>query len=175
MNNNYMVAESTLLTGHNFSFQATKDIQNGAIVGKGDLMTGEDSVYVALDDYSNGKYLVLNPAWSYDDSRISNQNEENFVNKTGIAFRVYSLEKDNKFKIYNIEEEFEIGDCVKYDPASEKYVVDTNSDLKVVDIENVGFPYCIGSIGVKVIGDDDNKYGYATGNRTIKYTIEKFK
>lgn len=175
MSNNYMVAESTLLTGHNFSFQATKDIQNGAIVGKGDLMTGEDSVYAALDDYSDGKYLVLNPAWDYNDSRVSNQNEENFVNKTGIAFRVYSIEKDNKFKIYNIEDEFRIGDCVKYDAVSEKYVIDADSDLKVVDIENVGFPYCIGSIGVKVTGDDDNKYGYATGNRTIKYTIEKFK
>lgn len=175
MSNNYMVAESTLLTGHNFSFQATKDIQNGAIVGKGDLMTGEDSVYAALDDYSDGKYLVLNPAWDYNDSRVSNQNEENFVNKTGIAFRAYSIEKDNKFKIYNIEDKFMIGDCVKYDAVSEKYVIDVDSDLKVVDIENVGFPYCIGSIGVKVIGDDDNKYGYATGNRTIKYTIEKFK
>ena len=98
MNNNYMVAESTLLTGHNFSFQATKDIQNGAIVGKGDLMTGEDSVYVALDDYSNGKYLVLNSAWGYDDSRISNQNEENFVNKT-INLRFITLKKNSRSEI----------------------------------------------------------------------------
>jgi len=171
-----MVAESTLLTcAHNFSFQATKDIQNGAIVGKGDLMTDEDSIYNALDDYSDGEYLVLNPAWSYDNTRIANQNEENFINKAGVSFRVYKLEKDNKFKIYNTPEKFKIGDFVKYDPISEKYVVDANSNFKVVDIENVGFPYCIGSIGAQVIGDEDNKYGYATGNRTIKYTIEKIK
>ena len=61
--NEYMVAESTLLTGARiFSLQSTKDIQNGAIVGKGDLVTGEKSVYTATDDYTNGMYLVVNPA-----------------------------------------------------------------------------------------------------------------
>ena len=92
MANNFMVAESTNLTGARiFSLQATKDIQNGVIVGKGDLVTGKDQIYTALDDYTDGMYLVLNPAWSYDDSKLVNQNEENYVNKSDKPFRVYRL------------------------------------------------------------------------------------
>ena len=115
MANSFMVAESTNLTGARiFSLQATKDIQNGAIVAKGDLVTGEKSVYKA-DDYTTGdKYLVLNPAWSYDNNRMTDQNEENYVNKAGVAFRAYKLEKDMKFKISNIAETFNIGDEIDF-------------------------------------------------------------
>lgn len=176
MDNKYMVAESTLLTNARiFSMQSTKDLQNGAIVGKGELMTGEDQIYTALDDYVDGEYLVLNPAWSYKGDSIVNQNEENYVNKAGRAFRAYRLEKDHKYKIYNIEETFEIGDAVKYDAATGKYTKDESSNLKVVAIEETGFPFCIGSIGVQLAGDDANEYGYATGAKTVKYTIEKVK
>lgn len=171
--NKYMVAESTLLTNARlFSLQSTKDVQNGAIVGKGDLVTGERSIYNVLDDVTDGKYLVIQPAWSYDDSRKINQNEENFVNVAGVPFRAYRLEKDMKFKISNIEATFEVGDEVKYDPTTETYVAGTGTGLKVVAIEEVGFPYCIGSIGVQVVGDTGNEYGYATGAKTTKYTIE---
>lgn len=172
--NEYMVAESTLLTGARiFSLQSTKDIQNGAIVGKGDLVTGEKSVYTALDDYTSDMYLVLNPAWSYKNYRLSDQNEENYINKAGIAFRAYRLEKDMKYKIYNISETFKKGDKIKYDSATGRYVADETSTLEVVDVEEVGFPYCIGSIGVQLADDTDNEYGYSTGNKTVKYTIEK--
>lgn len=176
MANNFMVAESTNLTGARiFSLQATKDIQNGAIVGKGDLVTGEDQIYIALDDYTDGMYLVLNPAWSYDDSRMVNQNEENYVNKAGKPFRVYRLEKDMKYKIYNIAETFEVGDVIKYDATTGKYAKDTTGSLKVVYVEEQGFPFCIGSYGVQVAGDTNNEYGYAIGAKTIKYTIEVIK
>ena len=171
----YMVVETTLVDGARlFSLQSTKDLQNGAIVGKGDLVTGEREVYNALDDFSKGKYLVANPAWSYDDSRLVNQNEENYVNKKGIAFRVYRLEKDMKYKISNVAETFSVGDYVKYNATAGKYEKDSSnaSGLKVVAVEEVGFPYCIGSIGAKVVGDSGNEYGYATGAKTTKYTIE---
>ena len=171
----YMVVETTLVDGARlFSLQATKDIQNGAIVGKGDLVTGEREIYNALDDFSKGKYLVANPAWSYDDSRLVNQNEENYINKAGVAFRVYRLEKDMKYKISNVTETFVVGDYVEYNATTGKYEKDSSnaSGLKVVAIEEVGFPYCIGSIGAQVIGDSGNEYGYATGAKTTKYTIE---
>lgn len=171
----YMVVETTLVDGARlFSLQSTKDIQNGAIVGKGDLVTGEREVYNALDDYTGGKYLVSNPAWSYEDYRVVNQNEENYINKKGIAFRVYRLEKDMKYKIYNIDETFAVGDYVTYNATAGKYEKDSTnaSGLKVVAVEEVGFPYCIGSIGVQVVGDSGNEYGYATGAKTTKYTIE---
>ena len=171
----YMVVETTLVDGARlFSLQSTKDLQNGAVVGKGDLVTGEREIYNALDDVADGKYLVANPAWSYDDSRLVNQNEENYINKKGIAFRAYRLEKDMKYKIYNIDETFSVGDYVKYNATAGKYEKDSSnaSGLKVVAVEEVGFPYCIGSIGAKVVGDSGNEYGYATGAKTTKYTIE---
>lgn len=173
MNGTYMVAESTNLTGARiFSLQATKDLQNGAIVGKGDLVTGMDQIYTALDDYKDGMYLVLNPAWSYDDHRMVNQNEENYVNKTGKPFRAYRLEKDMNYKIYNIAETFEVGDVVKYDSATGKYAKDEAGSLRVVYVEEQGFPFCIGSYGVQIAGDTDNEYGYTIGAKIVKYTIE---
>ena len=171
----YMVVETTLVDGARlFSLQSTKDLQNGAVVGKGDLVTGEREIYNALDDVTGGKYLVANPAFSYDDSRLVNQNEENYINKKGIAFRAYRLEKDMKYKISNIDETFSVGDYVKYNATAGKYEKDSSnaSGLKVVAVEEVGFPYCIGSIGAKVVGDSGNEYGYATGAKTTKYTIE---
>ena len=171
----YMVVETTLVDGARlFSLQSTKDLQNGAVVGKGDLVTGEREIYNALDDVTDGKYLVANPAFSYDDSRLVNQNEENYINKKGIAFRAYRLEKDMKYKISNIDETFSVGDYVKYNATAGKYEKDSSnaSGLKVVAVEEVGFPYCIGSIGAKVVGDSGNEYGYATGAKTTKYTIE---
>ena len=171
----YMVVETTLVDGARlFSLQSTKDLQNGAVVGKGDLVTDEREIYNAIDDVTGGKYLVANPAWSYDDSRLVNQNEENYINKKGIAFRAYRLEKDMKYKIYNIDETFSVGDYVKYNATAGKYEKDSSnaSGLKVIAVEEVGFPYCIGSIGAKVVGDSGNEYGYATGAKTTKYTIE---
>ena len=171
----YMVVETTLVDGARlFSLQSTKDLQNGAVVGKGDLVTGEREIYNALDDVTGGKYLVANPAWSYDDSRLVNQNEENYINKKGIAFRAYRLEKDMKYKISNVDETFSVGDYVKYNATAGKYEKDSSnaSGLKVVDKEEVGFPYCIGSIGAKIVGDSGNEYGYATGAKTVKYTVE---
>ena len=171
----YMVVETTLVDGARlFSLQSTKDLQNGAVVGKGDLVTGEREIYNAIDDVTDGKYLVANPAWSYDDSRLVNQNEENYINKKGIAFRAYRLEKDMKYKISNVDETFSVGDYVKYNATAGKYEKDSSnaSGLKVVAVEEVGFPYCIGSIGAKVVGDSGNEYGYATGAKTTKYTIE---
>lgn len=174
-NNSYMVAESTNLTGARiFSLQANKDIQNGAIVGKGDLVTGETQIYNALDDYTDGMYVAINPAWSYKSETIE-QNEENYVNEAGVPFRAYRLEKDMKYKISNITETFSVGDVVKYDASTSKYVADPAGSLKVVAVDEVGFPYCIGSAGVQVPGDSGNNYGYALGNKTTKYTIEVIK
>lgn len=171
----YMTVETTNLIGCVcYSLQDdVNDIQNGAIVGKGDLVDDEMSVYKAIADVKNGMYLVANPAWSYDESATA-QNEENFVNVKGVPFRVYELKKDKKFKIGNLPADttFEKGDYVKYE--SGKYTKDETqkSGLKVVAVEEIGFPYCVGSYGVKVIGDGANEYGYAIDTRNTKYTIE---
>ena len=170
MRNGYMVCESTFLPRSVcFSLQSESDVENGAIVGKGDLVEGETSVYEAETDYSDGMYLVLNPAWDYDTSRMVNQNEENFINKAGVAFRTYRLEKDMKYKVYNLDlgTPFVVGDGVKFE--SGKYVKDSGGSpkLKVVAVEDFGFPFCVGSQGV-----NNGSYGYAIGDVMKKYTIQ---
>lgn len=174
MKNNYMTVETTFMHECScFSFQSDKDIQNGAIVGKGDLVDGEDSIYNATDDYSNGMYLVANPAWNYDTSRKENQNEENFINKAGVPFRVYELKKDRKFTVGNLPATvtLEKGDFVEFkDDAFAKAASDT--PLKVVETREDGFPFFVGSCGTPVDNDTTNEYGYASGTKNTKYTIE---
>ena len=174
--NDYRTVETTRLTGaRNFSFQSDKDIENGAIVGKGELVAGERDVYVALDDFTDGKFLVANPAWSYNDNSVTDQNEENFINPAGVSFRVYELKKDHKFKIGNIAETFEKNDVLKYDATTGKFAKDASGDFKVETVDEVGFPYCIGSIGAPVPGDTSNAYGYATGAKGVKYVLRVIK
>lgn len=168
--NGYMVCETTFVPRSVcFSLQSESDVENGAIVGKGDLVEGETSVYEAEAAYTDGMYLVANPAWSYDTSSVLNQNEENFINKAGVAFKAYRLEKDMKYKVYNVEAStpFAVGDGLKFE--SGKYVKDEGGSpkLKVVAVEDFGFPFCVGSQGTA-----NGNFGYAVGETMKKYTIE---
>ena len=167
--NGFMVCETTFVPRSVcFSLKAEKDIENGSIVGKGDLVEGEMSVYEAEDDYSDGIYLVANPAWSYDTSRMVNQNEENFINKAGSIFRVYRLGKDMKYKVYNLDLETPFVACHHVMFQGGKYAKDDTSasPLVVERVEEVGFPFCVGSGGT-LNGD----YGYAVGEVMKKYII----
>lgn len=173
-NNTYMTVETTFVPRSVcFSLQGTADIENGAIVGKGDLITGETDVYAVKDDFSDGKYLVANPAWNYEVYKATDRNEENYINKAGVAFRTYRLEKDMKYKVSNLDlaEELAEGDAVTF--ADGKYAKDATGDagLKVIHVEEVGFPFCIGSAGY----DAGSEYGYAVGEVMKKYTIEVVK
>ena len=170
MRNGYMCVETVFLPRSVcFSLQSESDVENGAIVGKGDLVDGETSVYEAEAAYTDGMYLVANPAWSYDTSSVLNQNEENFINKAGIAFRAYRLEKDMKYKVYNVDAStpFAVGDGLKFE--SGKYLKDDGGSpkLKVVAVEDFGFPFCVGSQGIA-----NGNFGYAVGETMKKYTIE---
>ena len=108
-------------------------------------------------------------SWNYEVYKATDRNEENYINKAGIAFRTYRLEKDMKFKVYNIDVDtpFAVGDGVKFEGG--KYVKDDGGTpkLKVVAVEDFGFPFCVGSGGT-LNGD----YGYAVGEVMKKYTIE---
>ena len=170
MRNGYMVAETTFVPRSVcFSMQSDTDVENGAIVGKGDLVDGETSIYEAETDYSAGMYLVAHPAWNYEVYRSTDLNEENYINKAGVPFRTYRLEKDMKYKVYNLDLDtpFVVGDGVKFEGG--KYVKDEGGSpkLKVVAVEDFGFPFCVGS-GETLNGD----YGYAVGEVMKKYTIQ---
>ena len=172
--NNYMTVETTFLDGCAcFSMQSNADIQNGAIVGKGALIAGEDSIYGALDDYTGGAFLVANPAWSYDTSRKVNQNKENYINKAGIPFRVYELKKDRQFKIGNLPAgtSFEKDDFVEFKNGTWSKATGSTA-FQVIVVEELGFPYFVGSYGDQIAGDTTNEYGYAIDTRNVKYTIE---
>lgn len=177
----YMTVETTNLTGCAcFSFQCDEyDVPNGAVVGRGELVDGETEIYKAVDltksNYKNGLFLVANPAWNYDDSSATAQNEENYVNVKGKPFRVYELLPHRKFKIANVSanSSFDEHGFITYKLENGKYEQDSSAKagLKIIGTEEVGFPYCIGSAGTK-LSDDDGKYGYVLDMRTTKYTIE---
>lgn len=166
----YMVVETTNLANSVcFSLQHTKDVENGSIVGKGDLIAGEKSVYTALDDYTTGMFLVANPAIKYDVYRPEDTNEEAYICPANKAFRAYKLGKDMKFKVYNLDlaTPFVKGNGVKFEGG--KFVKDDGGSpkMKVVDVEDVGFAFCVGEAGVQM-----TNYGYALDTSVKKYTIE---
>ena len=194
---NYNVVETTNMFGSKcLSFQATTDIENGMLIAKGDLVTGEKDIYTAnVPTTADEVYLVANPAWSYDDSSVTSQNEENFINKAGIAFRGYQLKKDNKFKIYSTAitpissdenattTDVAVGQYITIDGSTNKpKAVATKPSSgfvgKVIAVEEIGFPYCVGSLGQNVIlgsGDKTVSMGYAVDTRVTKVTIEVVK
>ena len=191
--NNYNVVETTNMWGAKcLSFQATSDIENGMLVAKGDLVTGETDIYTAaVPTTSDEVYLVANPAWSYDDNRATDQNEENYINKAGVPFRVYQLKKDNKFKTYSTgitpitetKEPVAVGQYITVDGSTNKPKAVTTKPTsgfvgKVIAVEEIGFPYCIGSIGQNVVigsGDSAVTIGYSADTRVTKVTIEVIK
>lgn len=195
---NYNVVETTNMWGSKcLSFQANSDIENGMLVAKGDLVTGETDIYTAaVPTTADEVYLVANPAWSYDDNSATNQNEENFINKAGVPFRVYQLKKDNKFKIYSsaitpitsggenaTTTAVAVGQYITIDGTTNKpKAVATKPSSgfvgKVIAVEEIGFPYCVGSLGQNVVigsGDTAVSMGYSVDTRVTKVTIEVIK
>lgn len=185
----YNVVETTNLIGSKcFDMQATTDIENGSIVAKGDLVTEEKAIYTAsVPTDTSPVYLVANPAWSYNNNSITDQNEENYINKNGIPFRTYSLSKDMKFKVLDygitqIDEDTEIAVGQYVAANGTTYKLQAVATLpttkafvgKIIDIEEIGFPYCVGSYGTSVTVGSEGM-GYAIDTRVRKVTIEVVK
>lgn len=184
----YNVVESTNMFGSKcLSFQATADIENGMLISKGSLVTGETDIYVAgVPTTTDEVYLVDTPAWSYDDYRMTNQNEENFINKANRPFRGRQLKKDNKFTIYNTaitpidsDTAVAIGQYITVDGTTNKPTASASAPAAgfygiVTDIKELGFPYCVGSAGTEVTIDGESM-GNVVDNRVTKVTIEVVK
>lgn len=184
----YNVVETTNLYGSKaLSFQATTDIENGFLIAKGDLVTGETEVYTAkVPTVTDEVYLVANPAWSYNDDRATDQNEENFINKKGIAFRGRQLKKDNKFKVYSYgiipitegtpiaEGQFITIDGTTHKPKAVATAPESGFYGKVTAVDTIGFPYCVGSLGTSTTLGGENM-GYTVDTTVTKVTIEVVK
>jgi hypothetical protein len=171
--NNYNVVETTKVSGRCFDFIYDEDIENGSLIAKGELVDGERNIYKAkIPSIGDEVFLVANPAWDYDDCRTINQNEENFINKAGKPFRAYGLVSHNHDK-FGVEDygitatsNISIGDYVTVDGTTVKIndvgnsaptLSSTGFVGKIVEIENYGFSYCVGTAGN--VG--------TTGNRVI--------
>ena len=160
---NYNVVETTKVSGRCFDFVYDKDIENGSLIAKGELVDGERNIYEAkIPEAGDEVFLVANPAWSYDDSRTVNQNEDAFINVAGKPFRAYGLVAHNhdKFAVedYGINASGAIakGDYVTVDGSTVKIKdvatsapTDSTTGFigQVVEIEEYGFAYCTGTAG----------------------------
>lgn len=159
----YGVVETTKITEPCFDFKATADIENGSIVKKGDLVTGETHIYTAgVPAVTDEVYLVANPAWSYDDCSVINQNEDEYINVKGVPFRGYAMKKDNKFAVldYSISVDvgstLAVGDYIGADGTTNKLkdIGASEPTMKslgfvgiVREIKEYGFAYCTGTAG----------------------------
>lgn len=160
---NYNVVETTKISGRCFDFIYGEDIENGSLIAKGDLVDGERNIYEAkIPEAGDEVFLVANSAWSYDDSRTVNQNEEAYINVANKPFRAYGLVAHNhdKFGVedYGITatDTVAVGDYVTVDGTTVKIndvgssapAADTTGFIgKIVEIEDYGFAYCTGSAG----------------------------
>lgn len=101
MNFNYGIADTTKVkavrAGHIYSLcNKTVDIENGWFVHKGELMEGQAEIYEAVIPTAASiadtpVVFVAHPAWNYDDCSLTNQNESNYINKSGTSFRAYEI------------------------------------------------------------------------------------
>lgn len=160
---NYNVVETTKVSGRCFDFIYNKDIENGSLIAKGDLIDGERNIYEAkIPEVGDEVFLVANPAWSYDDARIVNQNEDAYINVANKPFRAYGLVAHNhdKFAVedYGINAASTIavddyvtvdGTTVKIKDVADSAPTDSTTGFigKVVEIEDYGFAYCTGTAG----------------------------
>lgn len=173
MANIYGVVETTKVSGRNYSFQATEAMENGGLVTKGALVAGENEVYVANKPATatlaaEPAYLIANPAWTYDDNTSVSKNEENYINPANLAFRVYELNRNDRFKVSdNMVDPIDSSTAV----AEGQYVGLQNGSVKLK--ASAAAPTGSAFVG-KIIGVEDVGFAYAVGQAgEIGYTVKK--
>ena len=160
----HSVAYSTKLDGLCFSFISTVDLDNGTLVSRGELETGEREIYKAEFDITKPAYLVLNPAWQYDDSTYSKKYDEAYYFIAACTpFRGYEFPVGRRYEVSSdiTADTLEIGDYV---------ILDDKGKLKKAASEkNPGNAF----VG-KIVDVTTHGFGYPTGSKGILNTISKF-
>lgn len=102
----YTVFESTNMASTHYAeriFDAVADsnIENGTFGYLDGLADGESVIYNFVAGFKDGEDVVVadNPAWTEDESRITNQRRDKYVNEAGVPFRVRSVKKRDEFGI----------------------------------------------------------------------------
>lgn len=153
----HSIAYSTKLDGGLcFSFISDVDLDNGTLIARGDLESGEREIYKAEFDVKKPAYLVLNPAWQYDDSTYAKRNDEAlYYNEACKPFRGYELLPGRRFEVSDdiSSDALAEGDFVIANDTGKlkKAASETNSGNafigKVVAVTTRGFAYSVGSAG----------------------------
>lgn len=102
----YTVFESTNMASTKYAERifdavADKDIENGTFGYLNGLADGETVIYNFVAGYKKGEDIVVvdNPAWTEDESRITNQRRDKYINEAGVPFRVRSIKKRDEFAV----------------------------------------------------------------------------
>lgn len=172
------VAYSTNIKGRCYSFvNDTMNIDNGMLVAMGKVVDSENpEIYSCSIDPTKKAYLVLNPAWNYDDSTYLKKNDESlYTNRAGVAFRVYELEATDRFEVS--------GDAVTGTLEKDNTVIvgadgklvkgtagETGFVGTVIAVRKKGFAYPIGSAG-----DSEHDYTLDTTNTFYLIKVESNK
>lgn len=156
-NKRHAIAYSTKLDGGLcFSFISTVALDNGMLVAKGELEEGEREIYKAEFDVTKPAYLVLNPAWQYDDSSYAKKYDEGlYYIEACKPFRGYELLPKRRFEVSveAFDGEIAQGDYViaTAEGKIKKAASETNDGNafvgKVIAETTHGFAYYVGSAG----------------------------
>lgn len=102
----YTVFESTNMASTKYAERifdavADKDIENGTFGYLNGLADGESVIYNFVAGYKKGEDIVVvdNPAWTENESKITNQRRDKYINEAGVPFRVRSIKKRDEFAI----------------------------------------------------------------------------
>lgn len=102
----YCVFESTNMASTKYAERifdavADKNIENGTFGYLDGLASGETVIYNFIAGYKEGEDIVIvdNPAWTEDESKITNQRRDKYINEAGVPFRVRSIKKRDEFGI----------------------------------------------------------------------------
>lgn len=162
---NYTVVETTKLTGDCYSFQCNTDIENGGLVTKGELVTGELEIYTAMLPATatletEPVYLITQPAWTYDDNKTVDKNEENYINPKNKSFRVQKPLPTNRFKLSDAGIDkidantalakgqfIGLADGTSKPKASVAAPTDSAFVGEIIEVADIGFAYSVGQAG----------------------------
>lgn len=162
---NYAVVETTKLTGDTFSFQFNADIENGGLVTMGALVADSLEIYNAVLPATatlgtEPVYLITQPAWTYDDNKTVDKNEENYINPKDKSFRVQKPLPTNRFKLSDTGVD-KIDSSTALAKGQFVGLVNGTSKLKasataptdsafvgeILEVADVGFAYSVGQAG----------------------------
>lgn len=123
--------------GHLYSVRAPQEMQNGMVAHLKGLETGEREVYeinkpTTASIKTDGLVLIAHSPIIYDESRMGNNNEQNYVIAQGEAVRAYEISTRDIFSVSK-----EGLDLLATNAVAGNYVVAQNGSFKLKEVAAV--------------------------------------